>query len=183
MIENSNTKIYKFDDNDFSRYKEELIEKFPKTNEIKLKEFFSSRYPLLQLLGLNDFSKVDLDNHFQLIAFTKLKCSFSHTGQYGACIISDSHQVGIDIEHKERTFNPNIEKKFMNNLDEISGSLLERWCTKEAAFKALKNSSVKTLKDIRLLKNQRFQFENIHGYYSFEPHQELIVVKAIVPSP
>lgn len=82
--------------------------------------------------------------------------SISHSFDYAAAILSDTHQVGIDIE----LINPKIEAlapKFLSPEEQSfiddahrTEHLYACWCAKEAIYKLHGKRGVSLLKDIRL---------------------------------
>ena len=60
----------------------------------------------------------------------------------------DFQGIGCDVEKEARKIPANSDHHFMNTQDKCSYTALERWCIKEACFKALSNANIK----IKLLK-------------------------------
>lgn len=86
--------------------------------------------------------QLKIKDYHRLIEQPEILVSLSHTSEYGAAVVSNDDKIiglGIDIESKDRTFNPKIEKFFRNERDDQNEAsrLLELWTMKEAAFKAI----------------------------------------------
>jgi phosphopantetheinyl transferase (holo-ACP synthase) len=110
------------------------------------KNFYISRNALkLTLADLIPETKIaDLDElkileHHRLKNFPNIIVSLSHSGEIGAAIAgleSVYNGLGIDIESQQREIKKGMEKYYLNLHDEDM-PLLNLWCLKEAAFKAL----------------------------------------------
>lgn len=82
-----------------------------------------------------------LDYH-RLEKFPEYRISLTHNKTYGAAVIAPSFEclsVGIDIEDINRQTRPDVMEKIRHPQD-AELAPLERWCLKEAAYKALVNS-------------------------------------------
>ncbi len=129
-------------------------------------QFFSSRWALSECLALMDItppdSLLDLEviDHGHLKTRPELIVSLSHTEDYGAAALAYQNQhraIGIDIENKSRNIKDATKKLFVNDRDD-DASLLELWCKKEAAFKAIyplyQGDKALVLKDIWIQDNR-----------------------------
>lgn len=81
-------------------------------------------------------------NNLYLELFPEILASISHTQNFGAAVIADCNKyrsIGIDIELKSRTINPQVEKYFINQSDSLEDQqdIFFSWIKKEAAFKAV----------------------------------------------
>lgn len=96
-----------------------------------------SRFALKKLTGLDN---LHITNHQYMTEKPETAVSISHTKGLGAALICDYpgiDNIGIDIEWADRKYRPGVEKYFLLEEDDSQLSLLEVWCAKEAAYKAL----------------------------------------------
>ena len=96
--------------------------------------------------------ELEVENYGCLKHHPQFICSKTHTKDAVGVICGQNKNVfgvGIDLEKKDRSFNPKIEKFFKNDEDEHL-PLLDLWCAKEACFKSLANDPEppQTLKQI-----------------------------------
>lgn len=111
--------------------------------------YFISRVALKHVLIQLDKSfyncqeyQLQIINHHHLINHPEILVSISHTKSFGSAIISNcpnTESIGIDIEHIERSIDPNSHKFFLNSNDSqiLYNNLLKSWTIKEAIFKAV----------------------------------------------
>ena len=125
-----------------------------------LKNYFQEKIPA---------NKLRIVNHQNIENRPDLKASLSHTKDGWAvgliCNAPHVKGVGIDLEFQDRVIKNGAEKLYLNNHDEFQ-NLLDLWCKKEAAFKALSPlldhkilNKTFVLKDI-VIKNNTFHLYN-----------------------
>lgn len=173
------------------------------SNENRASQYYTSRLALQQCLEETYPHKdiqfpegLEIFNHHYLTKIPDICVSLSHNKICSAAAIGSRKEytsIGIDIEKSDRKFHPRLKKFFVNQHDYLdkSQSLLELWCIKEAAFKALYPISrqfwPKTpllLKDI-FVKNHYFGIAEtanivgeIHLSYELFEGEEFIVSRA-----
>ncbi len=155
---------------------------------------------LLQYAVLNENQRETLPLEYQYdgkgkpVADQTLFISFSHSGNYAACAVSDQ-PIGIDIQRQTKDAK-NLEKMFTKNqLDMIKTmtpqkqktALFDFWTLKESVFKATGHGSIRQPVD--------FRFHNENGrlamtyedynlqYYNIIPGYSLGVCSAAPLSP
>jgi len=152
----------------------------------------------LSRMGIQYLSKVlgalppPLDK-IELVDFQHIKAlpghifSVSHTKDCALVASAQAEKfkgIGVDIERVHRTIKVDSEKYFLNSDDSFQGSLLEKWCVKEACFKALSNSgeAIKLLQEAVVIDNNFYFKENPqsrkHNCYEIIKNQEHIFVIA-----
>jgi 4'-phosphopantetheinyl transferase len=117
------------------------------TDKFKLdsrkKQFIASRL-LVNKLGFDVTKLKYTSNGKPYFSDSKSGISFSHSGDYVACIVADV-EVGVDIQ----VYNPkleNIRTRFLCEVENKEISSLEKlhayWCAKEALFKLYAKGNV-----------------------------------------
>jgi 4'-phosphopantetheinyl transferase EntD len=109
--------------------------------------FILSRKALQNCLkehGINaDIHQLSIENHSKLIHFSRFCLSLAHTKSCGAALIADSKifkSVGIDIELTERKVSEAVKER-ISHPEDANLKNIELWCLKEAAFKAIMNTT------------------------------------------
>lgn len=111
-----------------------------------LNSFDNSRLALKSLLEEKGEAVEDIKRDLELINFHHLRyfpdylTSISHTKGAGAALLAPKEAylgLGVDIEWVDRPIKSESQKYFTHPEDRHSYPLLETWCLKEAAFKAL----------------------------------------------
>ena len=117
------------------QYEEELRSV---SNKHRRLELLTVRLLLLHLIHQEPIIEHDKEGR-PFLKDCPLKISISHTNRYVAVIVSERHDVGIDIEmKKEKIFR--VKHKILSPLEVIDvnrtlDSLLLHWCAKETIFK------------------------------------------------
>ena len=140
-------------------------QKFGKLRQL---EWYFSRNLLAHVClenGLKlDWDKIDLEN-FVTIKGLPGYVSLSHTR--GLCALAwCASPVGIDIEDITREVAAPVLPRFISEKDNFAPiGDLEKWCVKEAAYKALLKAGPRSLKEV-VIKEDSFYYDNLSGTYS-----------------
>ena len=112
----------------------------------KVKNTFASRMALKKLLERHkvntQLKNLTITNHLFLTHFPNFLVSISHSKFYAAAALGETNHyrsVGIDLELCSRKIANGAERHFINIEDSFAPEVtpLQKWCMKEAAFKAL----------------------------------------------
>ncbi len=112
---------------------------------IKKLQWLAARCALSELTSLENILKIQkMDNGKPFIPDFESHISLSHTKLYASAAIAD-FAIGIDVEHCQRIFNPEVHKFFMTEIEytfwEKSNFnpefFLVIWSCKESIFKLL----------------------------------------------
>ncbi len=111
---------------------------------LRAKQHASSRTALVKILARlgyqENVEQIKISNHHCIQSAPEYLCSLSHTKDgwaVGLIAMADKYLgVGVDLEFKNRTFKEETRKLFVNDSDTYS-NLLQLWCYKESAFKAI----------------------------------------------
>lgn len=136
------------------KYREEVYRLFRSTS--RRIEWLAVRVLLHQKLGADVALRYD-EAGAPYLHGSPLKISISHSGAYVVIALS-VHSLGVDLEQwSDKAFR--LSARFLDETEQIR--LLDGtpqratvlWSAKEAVFKLLKNTDVKTITDIYLEKN------------------------------
>lgn len=135
QMEETEEELWSFFHEQRERYEEELRSV---SNKHRRLELLTVRLLLSHLIHQEPVIVHDEEGR-PSIENSSLRISISHTNRYVAVIISESHDVGIDIEmKKEKIFR--VKHKILSPKEIIDenrtlDSLLLHWCAKETIFK------------------------------------------------
>lgn len=171
-----------------------VISKYPSSKRVR--EHYTSRLALIDALSKTNrssnfttYQDIEIYNHLHLKADNSILVSLTHTNSLAAAAISTSKNIssiGIDIESTSREMKEGILKFFRREDDEVD-NVLELWCIKEAAFKAIsplyQQEKRLVLKDIII--NDKGEFildseQSIKGLYKIEVKEDHYVALAII---
>lgn len=124
----------------FSKWEKNYIDSI--THADRRLHWLASRYLLKELLNTNNFVELLFDTHGKpFIKNLNYKVSITHCTEYAAVIVSEIHDVGIDIEDAVRNIE-NIKFKFLSQTEisqlqppHIKKQLLVYWSAKEVMYK------------------------------------------------
>lgn len=124
----------------FSPEDVKIFKKFK--NKSRQKHWLSYRLAIREILGEEKNLEFSYDEHGKLhIANYHYKLSVSHSGNYSAVIISNKHNVGIDMEKITNRINE-LEDKFLAAFERKRLPVINRqkyltafWSAKETLFK------------------------------------------------
>tara|TARA_R110000868_G_scaffold163335_1_gene395479 strand:- start:4231 stop:4812 length:582 start_codon:yes stop_codon:yes gene_type:complete len=151
--------------------------------EKRVREYAASRHALALACELDSFEKLEIENHQYLKHHPEYAVSLSHTRGISAAIASkELKSIGIDLEHANRKFKPEVSKFFLTDQDDKM-DLLVLWSAKEAAFKAIAPLGLKetlVLKDL-VLKGDSVLFQGkVVSKWNSQTHDGLITSVAWV---
>jgi 4'-phosphopantetheinyl transferase EntD len=119
------------------------------THPNRLKGFCLARYALSLLLRdrgeFPDMADLALTKPNVIDKYPQFVVSLSHSPQVGAAALAQIEtyrSIGIDVELQTRTVKKNILDRISHPADLSSLSPIEKWCLKEAAFKAIMNTGI-----------------------------------------
>ena len=149
--------------------------------EKRHREFAASRKALSEVCDHRPIEQLNIVDHSHLLVDPKLKVSLSPTRGMSAAISSrEVKAIGIDIEDPNRSFNPAVSKFFLRD-DDLEMSMLQLWCIKEAAFKALCPLKIhKPVKDVMVLKDLNVRADGIYftdrkvADWNFQSHDNVM---------
>lgn len=127
-------------------------------------------------LGLTDH----FDDFQRVRELPAWRFSLSHTQGFAAALVAPkARSIGIDIEPRERAVAEGIVARMHHEADELSLSALERWCAKEAIFKALPAELQQQIwLNSIALKRGEFSVQGYRGVWRGVPHAQLMVALA-----
>ncbi len=140
---------------------------------------------MVEEIGWN-YSKIntlkdELGKPSGLIDEKSVHLSFTHSNNWMLCALSKKRNVGIDIEHKDRKYNPSIINRLAND-DEIDiMPVLKLWTVKEAALK-MKGIGIRMdLKSLKLVSNKNrnqvhFSDDSMCDFCTFEKQNHYITL-------
>lgn len=104
--------------------------------------WLASRYLLKRVLGTDQFVELLFDNHGKpYLGNYDVKISLSHTDKFAAAIVSESYEVGIDVEEPSRDIS-SIRNKFLSETEienlhnpQAKLELMLYWSAKEVIYK------------------------------------------------
>ncbi len=151
----------------------ELIKDSEKINDPKRKlQWLAARCALLELTNIENILKIQkMDNGKPYIPDHESHISLSHTNLYAAAAIAD-YAIGIDVEHCQRIFNPEVHKFFMTELEysfwENSNFnpelFLVLWSCKESMFKLLGEKEISFKKNLLTFGESSEDYLKENGY-------------------
>lgn len=131
--------------------------------ESRKKQFIASRL-LVEALGLDTEKLKYTSNGKPYFSNSQKGISFSHSGNYVACIVADA-EVGVDVQ----VYNPkleNIRNRFLSKEESLEIDSLEKlhtyWCAKEALFKLYAKGNVEFKTELLI---QPFNLSNSGSFW------------------
>ncbi|MBD65511.1 MAG: hypothetical protein CME62_09910 [Halobacteriovoraceae bacterium] len=158
------------------------------------KQYFLGRETLGHCLNYfqQDHNPYQLEftpNYQTLQGHEHLSCSLSHNRKMAIAImgsINHFKSLGVDLEDINRPIAPESDRHFINEQDQFaSHTLLEKWCIKEACFKALHSlhPECKLLKQVIVHEN-RFYFQDQkdshHQLFQVTKTESMIIVMSYI---
>jgi len=119
------------------------------------------------------FSKEDSGKPF--FVNSDIKFSISHSCGYVACALSDSDELGIDIEASvlpqekaERIYKRFLVNEKTANLSPTSETVIQKWCESEAKAKFLSKSIGNIFSEIKNSKDDDSNTDIVYHRFSFD---------------
>ncbi|QZE14703.1 4'-phosphopantetheinyl transferase superfamily protein [Halosquirtibacter laminarini] len=168
-------KISKVEEKDIETFRLSIddIERIKRIkNNRRKREWIISRM-LVKLLLNGEYPQINyLSNGKPYLRSNDSHLSISHSMDYVAVIISNTHNVAVDVENIHRKI-IHIKDRFINKKEQTSDTLdlFKLWCAKEAVYKILEYPSVDLLSETTVSKD----FKTIH----FSRTNEIINIQYI----
>jgi len=151
------------------------LEELPSEKQLRINKLHQQKDRVLSLVGLQllkvamtDFSDMPFSlSQLQFPEQTKpffpshIDFNISHSGEIACCVVSDSHNVGIDIELRRNVKETTLNKYLTETTNALHGNNAEQnkqdffniWTKYEAIIKAANHGSIFHMKDIQLEAN------------------------------
>ncbi|MEX0843871.1 MAG: 4'-phosphopantetheinyl transferase superfamily protein [Balneolaceae bacterium] len=155
-------------------------------------EFLSARYLFHALLNEMNLTHNEIEilkestgKPYAIYNGETIHVSFSHSPEKVFCAISHRFNIGLDVEHTNRTINKAVVKRILNENEwNVVGEEdpIKLWTIKEAAVKCLGTGLRTNLKDLTIVKkgkkrfSVRFNNENMFEICNFKQSDHQIAL-------
>lgn len=144
------------------------------SNDKRKLQWLSYRILLKELLP-EISTEIEYDNHGKpKLIGNEIHISISHSGDYSVVIISNSVNVGVDIELLSEKITK-VESKFVNTNDFTNKSkfynlenLMYIWCAKEAIYKSYGKQGISFYQNITIKRFKRNNTIINYGFLNYE---------------
>lgn len=134
------------------------------SNTARKNEFLTARLLfrfIKEQIGLDPAFQLEKDalgKPYAVKGSSQLYVSFSHSREFVMCAVSDTRDIGLDIEWKRRKVDDKLVKRILNEQEwKVYGEEdpVKLWTMKEAAVKCLGTGLRTNLKELELKKNAK----------------------------